>query len=72
MVSYKQKKLNYYSLDSFIISKIIVNKQELPDFVQYTMQNVVPCCFQNFIKPNIDLNDAQQVLVSFTVYLTKI
>ncbi len=28
------------------------------------MENVVPCCFQNFIRPNVDLNDAQQVLVS--------
>lgn len=62
---------NFYTI-ILIIRIFIVNKQELPDFVQYTMQNVVPCCFQNFIKPNIDLNDAQQVLVSFTVYLTRI
>ncbi len=35
----------------------------MPDFVQYTMQNVVPCCFRDFFKQNVDLNDAQQVLV---------
>ena len=33
------------------------------------MENVVPCCFQNFIKPNVDLNDAQQVLVGNIYYL---
>ena len=42
---------------------MIVDKPEVPNFLQYTMENVVPCCFQNFVKQNIDLNDAQQVLV---------
>jgi exportin-T len=40
-----------------------VDKQEMPDFVQYTLQNVVPCCFHDFFRNNIDLNDAQQCLV---------
>jgi exportin-T len=41
---------------------VFVEKQNIPDFVQYTMQNVVPCCFQIFTKPIVDLNDAQTVL----------
>jgi hypothetical protein len=43
-----------------------VDKSDLlPDFVQYTMQNVVPCCFCDFLQQDIDLKDAQQVLVIF-------
>lgn len=43
---------------------IFVDKSDLlPDFVQYTMQNVVPCCFSDFLRQDIDLKDAQQVLV---------
>jgi hypothetical protein len=35
------------------------------------MENVVPCCFQNFVKQNIDLNDAQQVLVDLIIKIKK-
>lgn len=49
-----------------IIRKFInnfVNKPDIPNFVQFTMENVVPCCFHDLFQQNIDLNDAQQVLV---------
>lgn len=42
---------------------VFVEKKNIPNFVQYTMENVVPCCFQIFIRQAVDLNDAQQVLV---------
>jgi len=30
------------------------------------MENIVPCCIEmTLIKPNVDLNDAQQVFVSY-------
>jgi len=35
------------------------------------MENVVPCCFQNFVKQNIDLNYAQQVLVDLIIKIKK-
>lgn len=40
----------------------------IENFPQYTIENVVPCCFQIFLRPNIDLNDAQQVLVRTTLF----
>ena len=49
-----------------IIRKFIqtfVDKIQIENFAQYTIENVVPCCFQIFLRTNIDLNDAQQVLV---------
>jgi len=51
----------FQTMRKFIV--VFVDKPNILNFVQYTMENVVPCCFQNFIKPNVDLNDAQQVLV---------
>ena len=62
---------NLYHKTQFLYFQI-VNKPELPDFVQYTMQNVVPCCFTDFFKQSIDMNDAQQVLVSHILRLHKI
>jgi hypothetical protein len=43
----------------------IVDKAQIENFAQYTIENVVPCCFQMFLRANIDLNDAQQVLVNY-------
>ena len=51
-----------------VIRKFIatfVDKQPpIENFAQYTIENIVPCCFQIFLRANMDLNDAQQVLVS--------
>jgi hypothetical protein len=47
-----------------ILNFKIVDKVQIENFAQYTIENVVPCCFQMFLRANIDLNDAQQVLVN--------
>lgn len=33
------------------------------NFVNYTIENVVPCCMDMLFNQTIDLNDAQQILV---------
>ena len=33
------------------------------NFVNYTIENVVPCCMDMLFNQQIDLNDVQQVLV---------
>ncbi|RNA31000.1 Exportin [Brachionus plicatilis] len=40
-----------------------VNKPDMGNFVNYTIENVVPCCMDMLFNQAIDLNDAQQVLV---------
>jgi len=48
-----------------VIKKLIsffVDKPVIENFIPFTIQNLVPCCLQ-VLTQNIDINDAQQVLV---------
>lgn len=46
-----------------LITIFVEKPDSLPNFVQYTIENIVPCCIQIVLIKSVDLNDAQQVLV---------
>lgn len=54
-------KICFQCIRKFI--NVFVNKPGIENFVQYTIENVVPCCLEMLFKNTIDLNDAQQILV---------
>jgi hypothetical protein len=53
--------MNFHSI--LYISSFYLDNKNIPNFAQYTMETIVPCCFSILFKSNTDFNDAQQTLV---------
>jgi energy-coupling factor transporter transmembrane protein EcfT len=53
-------KICFQAIKKYILA-LADKPNQIPNFIQYLMENVVPCCIQLLIRPSVDLNDAQHI-----------